>query len=164
MTNDIFENVEIIDAGPEGKAVARVGNLVIFVPFVVPGDIVDIMITRKKHSYLEGKAIKIHKYSLKREVPFCEHFGTCGGCRWQNMKYDEQLVFKQKQVSDAMERIAKIENAHILPVLPSKVIKYYRNKLEFAFSNRRWLSEEERRSFVSAEEMNALGIPSLPVV
>jgi 23S rRNA (uracil1939-C5)-methyltransferase len=156
MMNDLIENVEIIDAGPEGKAVARVGNLVIFVPFVVPGDIVDIRITRKKRSYLEGRAIKIHTYSEKRETTFCEHFGTCGGCRWQNMKYEDQLKYKQKQVEDNISRIAKIEDLLILPILPSARTKYYRNKLEFTFSNRRWLTEEDRNS-LAGQEMNALG-------
>jgi 23S rRNA (uracil1939-C5)-methyltransferase len=154
---DIFEHVEIIDAGPEGKAVGRVGSLVIFVPFVVPGDIVDVKITRKKRSYLEGRAVRFHHYSEKRADVFCEHFGTCGGCRWQNMKYEEQLHFKQKQVGDNIERIAKIENAVILPIIPSPDTKFYRNKLEFTFSNRRWLMEEERDVPVSGDEMNALG-------
>jgi len=157
MVNDLFENVEILDAGPEGKAVARAGNLVIFVPFVVPGDIVDIKITRKKRSYLEGRAVKFYKYSEKRESSFCEHFGTCGGCRWQNMKYGEQLIYKQKQVEDNIARIAKIENALILPILPSANTKFYRNKLEFTFSNRRWLTEEDRNSMTTVKEMNALG-------
>jgi 23S rRNA (uracil1939-C5)-methyltransferase len=157
MMNDIFENVEIIDAGTEGKAIGRVGELIIFVRFVVPGDIVDIKITRKKKSYLEGRAIKFHNYSEKREPSFCEHFGTCGGCRWQNMKYEEQLVYKQKQVEDNIARIAKIGNALILPILPSPTTRYYRNKLEFTFSNRKWLTEDERNSISSVKEMNALG-------
>ncbi len=157
MIQEIIHNVEILDAGPEGKAVARIGNLVIFVPFLVPGDIVDIKITRKKRSYLEGRAIKIHKYSEKREPSFCEHFGTCGGCRWQNMKYGEQLIYKQKQVEDNIDRIAKIENALILPILPSANTRFYRNKLEFTFSNRRWLTEEDRNSMTAGKEMNALG-------
>ena len=154
---EIFENVEIIDAGPEGKAVARAGNLVIFVPFVVPGDVVDIKITHKKRSYLEGKAIKFHKYSDKREPAFCEHFGTCGGCRWQNMKYEEQLVYKEKHVRDNIARIAKIENAVILPILGSENTRYYRNKLEYTFSSRRWLTEDDMNSNDPDRDMNALG-------
>jgi 23S rRNA (uracil1939-C5)-methyltransferase len=153
----IFENVEILDAGSEGKAVARVGDMVIFVPFVVPGDVVDIRITRRKRNYREGKAIRFHKYSEKRSEPFCEHFGTCGGCRWQNMKYEEQLFYKQKQVEDSLLRIGKIEDASVLPIIPSPDTRFYRNKLEFTFSNRRWLTDEDRLQERENREMNALG-------
>ncbi|MDP4280915.1 MAG: 23S rRNA (uracil(1939)-C(5))-methyltransferase RlmD [Bacteroidota bacterium] len=139
----IYNNVEIIDAGSEGKAVARVGELVLFVPFVVPGDVVDIKLTKKKRSYLEGKAIRFHKYSEKREKEFCNHFGTCGGCRWQNMKYCDQLYYKQKQVEDALRRIARIPDAKVLPILPSSETRYYRNKLEYTFSNHRWMTEND---------------------
>jgi 23S rRNA (uracil1939-C5)-methyltransferase len=159
MTDKVYENIEILDAGAEGKAIARIGELVIFVPFVVPGDIADIQLVRKKKSYLEGKAIRIHKCSQKRVEPFCEHFGTCGGCRWQNMKYEEQLIYKQKQVRDSIERIGKIENARILPILPSPERMYYRNKLEYTFSNHRWLIAEDRSGTgrIDDKEMNALG-------
>ncbi|MCX6251203.1 MAG: 23S rRNA (uracil(1939)-C(5))-methyltransferase RlmD [Bacteroidetes bacterium] len=153
----IYESVEILDAGSEGKAVARAGDLVIFVPFVVPGDIVDIQVTWKKRSYIEGNAIKFHKYSDKRETPFCEHFGTCGGCRWQNMKYQDQLFYKQKQVEDNFQRIAKITDPPVLPIIPSVKTRYYRNKLEYTFSNRRWLLGEEMGSETSDKDMNALG-------
>jgi len=152
-----YEHVEIIDAGSEGKAVARVGDLVIFVPFVVPGDIADIQITWRKRSYLEGKAIRFYKYSEKRDKPFCEHFGTCGGCRWQNMKYEEQLFYKQKQVEDSLQRIAKIQNAPVLPIIPSVKTRFYRNKLEYTFSNRRWLVEGDQEHDLSAKDVNALG-------
>ena len=160
MTDQIFEQIEILDAGSEGKAIAKIGELVIFVPFVVPGDIVDIQLVRKKKSYLEGKAIKFHHYSEKRQEAFCEHFGTCGGCRWMNMNYDEQLLFKQKQVKDAMERIGKVENPDIMPILASSETTYYRNKLEYSFSNHRWLIAGERKSEdgrVDKKDMNALG-------
>jgi 23S rRNA (uracil1939-C5)-methyltransferase len=159
MTDKIFEHMEILDAGSEGKAVAKTGDLVIFVPFVVPGDIVDIKLVKKKKSYLEGKAIKFHKYSEKRQEAFCEHFGTCGGCRWQNMKYEEQLYYKQKQVSDAIQRIGKIENAVIRSILASKDSIYYRNKLEYSFSNHRWLESSDIKvgMRVDEKEMNALG-------
>jgi 23S rRNA (uracil1939-C5)-methyltransferase len=155
----IFENIEILDAGSEGKAIAKIGDLVIFVPFVVPGDVVDIKLVRKKKSYLEGKAIWFHKYSEKRQEAFCEHFGTCGGCRWQNMKYEEQLYYKQKQVKDAIQRIGKIENVNIHPILPSQERKYYRNKLEYSFSNHRWLDNSDKKegSRVDEKKMNALG-------
>ena len=96
MEYKIYEKVEISDAGSEGKAIARIGNLVVFIPFVVPGDIADIQIVKKKKSYLEGRAIRFHKYAENRAEPFCSHFGTCGGCRWQNMRYEDQLYYKQK--------------------------------------------------------------------
>ncbi len=159
MLEQIFENIEILDAGSEGKAIAKIGELVIFVPFVVPGDVVDIQLVRKKKSYLEGKAIRFHHYSEKRQEAFCEHFGTCGGCRWQNMKYEEQLYYKQKQVRDAIERIGKIENPNIYPILPSTESTYYRNKLEYSFSNHRWLvpGDKTEGSRVDDQGMNALG-------
>jgi 23S rRNA (uracil1939-C5)-methyltransferase len=159
MIDKVFEHIEILDAGSEGKAIAKVGELVIFVPFVVPGDVVDIQLVRKKKSYLEGKAIRFHKYSEKRQDAFCEHFGTCGGCRWQNMKYEDQLYYKQKQVKDAIQRIGKIENASILDILPSQESTYYRNKLEYSFSNHRWLTEIDRteNARVDDKAMNALG-------
>ena len=159
MEEKIFEKVEIIDAGAEGKAIARIGELVVFVPFVVPGDVVDLKIVKKKKSYLEGKAIKFHHYSEKRQDAFCEHFGTCGGCRWQNMKYEEQLFYKEKQVKDSIQRIAKIENALIRPILPSQESTWYRNKLEFTFSNRRWLTSFDisENGRMDDDEMNVLG-------
>jgi len=157
MIKTIIENVEILDAGSEGKAIARVKERVIFVPFVVPGDVVDLMITRKKRNYLEGKAVKIHKYSEKRQEPFCEHFGTCGGCRWQNIKYEDQLYYKQKQVADSIQRIGKIEDARIQPILPSENTIFYRNKLEFTFSNRRWMVDGKAEGEQLQEDFNALG-------
>ena len=137
-----YEKVEIIDAGSEGKAVARVDNMVIFVPFVVPGDVVDIQVVRKKKSFFEGRAEKFHAYSDKRVKPECSHFGLCGGCRWQNMDYKEQLHYKQKQVSDNLERIGGLNLPEIFPILASENIYHYRNKLEYSFSNRKWLVEK----------------------
>lgn len=134
----LYESVEILDAGSEGKAVARVDNRVVFVPFVVPGDVVDIQVLRKKKSFFEGKAVKFHSYSEKRTEAACTHFGLCGGCRWQNMEYRHQLEYKQKQVVDNLERIGGLELPEILPILPSDQIYHYRNKLEYTFSNRRW--------------------------
>jgi 23S rRNA (uracil1939-C5)-methyltransferase len=157
MENRIYENVEITDAGSEGKAIARIGNLVVFVPFVVPGDVADIQIIKKKKSYLEGRAIRFHKYAENRAEPFCSHFGTCGGCRWQNMRYEDQLYYKQKQVTDNLIRIAKIENPKILPILPSENTIYYRNKLEYTFSNRRWLTGDDLNIESSQRDQNALG-------
>ena len=137
-----FEKVEIIDAGSEGKAVARVDNMVIFVPFVVPGDVIDIQVVRKKKSFFEGRAEKFYTYSDKRVKPECSHFGLCGGCRWQNMDYKEQLHYKQKQVSDNLERIGGLNLPEISPILASENIYHYRNKLEYSFSNRKWLVEK----------------------
>jgi len=133
---NIYQKVEILDAGAEGKAVARIGDRVVFVPFVVPGDVVDIEITRHRKQFWEGKALHLHTLSSKRTEPFCSHFGTCGGCRWQNMDYTWQLFYKQKQVSDQLERIGKFEEYELSPILPSALTRSYRNKLEFTFSGR----------------------------
>lgn len=139
----ILENVSIIDASSDGQAVGRVDDFVVFIKGAVPGDIVDVQITRKKNKFREGKAIAIHQYSDKRTEPVCSHFGTCGGCKWQNMHYDWQLFYKQKQVSDALTRLIKIELPEIQKIIPSKNIYHYRNKLEFTFSNKKWLTEEQ---------------------
>lgn len=139
----IIENLEILDAGSEGNAVARHNDMVIFIPFVVPGDVCDVKIVSKKKRFYEGRAIKIHKFSDKRATPLCQHFGVCGGCRWQNMIYAEQLFYKQKQVYDNFSRIGHLEFPEILPILPSENIYYYRNKLEYTFSTFRWLTAEE---------------------
>jgi 23S rRNA (uracil1939-C5)-methyltransferase len=156
MEKQILENVEILDAGSEGKAIARVNDRVVFVPFVVPGDVADILITRRRSKYLEGKAVRIRKFSDKRQEAFCQHFGTCGGCRWQNIRYVDQLYYKQKQVADNIQRIGKIDDAKILPILPSEDVIYYRNKLEFTFSNRRWMTGD-RKQTPEPEDYNALG-------
>ena len=105
----ILEKVTITDVAAEGKAIARVNDMVVFVPFVAPGDVVDIQLTRKKNSYAEGKPVYFHEYSAKRAEPFCEHFGVCGGCKWQHLPYEEQLYYKQKQVYDNLTRIGKVE-------------------------------------------------------
>ena len=139
----ILENIPITAAGAEGQAIAKVNDLVIFVDNAIPGDIVDIQITRKKNKYWEGRAIKFHEYSSERQAPVCEHFGVCGGCKWQNMKYASQLFYKHQQVYDNLKRIGKIELPELLPIIASKEILNYRNKLEFSFSNKKWLSLEE---------------------
>ena len=159
----IHEKVTITDIAAEGKAIAKVDDKVIFIPFVAPGDVVDIQITRKKSSYAEGKAIHFHEYSDKRAVPFCEHFGTCGGCKWQHIPYDEQLKYKQQQVMDSLTRIGKIEAKETFPILGSAKTTYYRNKLEFTFSNKKWLTLEQINSDESFSCMDALGfhIPGL---
>ena len=151
----LLENVEIKDAGSEGKAVARVDNMVIFVPFVVPGDVIDIQVIKRKRNYMEGKAVNLRKPSPLRITPRCEHFGLCGGCRWQNLPYDQQLHYKQQQVKDSFERIGKLSTETMTPILGSEKSYEYRNKLEFTFSNRRWLSEEELRQ---EEDVNMDGL------
>lgn len=153
----IFEKVVITDAGSEGKAVGKVNNRVIFVPFVVPGDIVDVETYPRRKAYFEGKAVAIHHYSDLRTEPVCEHFGICGGCRWQNMKYEHQLVYKQKQVEDNLTRIGKLQLPPIRPILPSPNIYHYRNKLEFTFSNKRWLTDITVETDFSGQNMNGLG-------
>jgi 23S rRNA (uracil1939-C5)-methyltransferase len=153
----IFEEVEVIDAGSEGKAVAKIEDKVIFIPFVVPGDIIDIQLTRRRKNYLEGKAIKFHKYSDIRIKAKCEHFGICGGCKWQVLEYEQQLKYKQKQVKDNFERIAKVKLPEIKPILGSKKIYFYRNKLEYTFSNKKWLTKFDPDNKPDKKDMNGLG-------
>lgn len=153
----ILENVTITDVAAEGKAIAKIDNLVIFVPYVVPGDVVDLQIRRKKHSYAEAEAIRFHKYSEKRVKPFCQHFGVCGGCKWQCLSYEDQIHYKQKQIVDNLTRIGKVELPEISPILGSKHQTHYRNKLEFGFSNKRWLTFEEVASGKKFDVMDAVG-------
>ncbi len=153
----LLEKVEITDIAAEGKAVARVDDLVIFVPYVVPGDVVDLQITRRKHSYAEAVAVAWHRWSEKRAEPFCPHFGVCGGCKWQCLDYQEQLFYKQKQVMDNLERIAKVELPACSPILGSEKTRHYRNKVEFGCCNKRWLTSEEIASGVCYEHPEAIG-------
>jgi 23S rRNA (uracil1939-C5)-methyltransferase len=153
----IMEKVEIIDAGSEGKAIAKVNDMVIFVDHAVPGDIADLQITRKKSSYMEAKAVFIHKPSEHRVDAVCQHFGICGGCKWQNMEYGAQLHHKQKQVYDNLKRLGKIELPEAASILGSKEIYFYRNKLEYTFSNKRWMTEAEISSGAEFKNKNALG-------
>ncbi|MBN2660806.1 MAG: 23S rRNA (uracil(1939)-C(5))-methyltransferase RlmD [Tannerellaceae bacterium] len=153
----LFEKVTITDVAAEGKAIAKINDLVVFIPYVAPGDVVDVQITRKKNSYAEGKAVYFHSLSDKRAVPFCPHFGICGGCKWQHLPYEEQLKYKHKQVIDNLTRIGKVNLEEVLPILGSEKTTYYRNKLEFTFSNKKWLTEEEIGSDKSFDCMNAVG-------
>ena len=153
----LLENVLITDVAAEGKAIAKVDGLTVFVPFVVPGDIVDVQLTKKKSSYAEGKAIRFDSFSENRTEAFCSHFGVCGGCKWQILPYDEQLKFKHKQVTDNLQRIGKIELPEISPILGAPETTFYRNKLEFTFSNKRWLTEKEISTDKEFMQMNALG-------
>lgn len=153
----LLEKVTILDVAAEGKAIAKVNDLVIFVPYVVPGDIVDLQIKRKKNKYAEAEAVKFHEYSPVRAVPFCQHYGVCGGCKWQVLPYEEQIKYKQKQVEDNLRRIGKIELPEISPILGSAKTEWYRNKLEFTFSNKRWLTAQEVQQDVKYDQMNAVG-------
>ncbi|NDW18996.1 23S rRNA (uracil(1939)-C(5))-methyltransferase RlmD [Dysgonomonas sp. 216] len=153
----ILEAIEITDVAAEGKAIAKVNDMAIFVPYVVPGDIVDLQVTRKKNKYAEAKAINFIKYSDNRTEAFCEHFGVCGGCKWQILPYSEQLKYKQKQVTDNLTRIGKIELPEIAPIMGSEKTTFYRNKLEFTFSNKRWLTQQQIESGVTFDNMNGLG-------
>jgi len=153
----LLEKVTITDVAAEGKAIARVDDKVVFVPFVAPGDIVDIQVTRKKNKYVEGKAIFFHELSPDRAEPFCEHFGVCGGCKWQHLPYTEQLKYKHKQVIDNLTRIGKIEMEEVFPIVGSEKTTFYRNKLEYTFSNKKWLTEEEIKSGVTFEHMEGVG-------
>ncbi|MBR5147684.1 MAG: 23S rRNA (uracil(1939)-C(5))-methyltransferase RlmD [Bacteroidaceae bacterium] len=153
----LLEQITITDVAAEGKALARVNDMVVFVPYVVPGDVVDLQVKRKKHSYAEAVAVKFHEYSPLRSEPFCKHFGVCGGCKWQCLKYEDQIRFKQKQVTDNLVRIGKVELPEISPILGSEFTERYRNKLEFTFSNKRWLTQEEVDRDFQYDQMNAVG-------
>lgn len=152
----ILENITITDAGSEGQAVAKVNDLVIFVSGAVPGDIVDVELTHKKKNYAEAKVLRLIHASDKRAKAACEHSGVCGGCKWQNMEYTWQLHYKQKHAYDCLQRIAKMPLPELTPILPSATSFYYRNKLEYTFSNKKWLTLEEiqNKSIVFGEEEN----------
>src|SRR6201985_1709305 len=152
----VFENVAIIDIAEEGKGVGKTNDLVLFVEKAVPGDIADVQVYRKKKNFGEGKIINLKQASEYRTEPFCEHFGTCGGCKWQHMTYEAQLQFKQKTVAGALSHLAKVDVSSMLPIVPSPADRYYRNKLEYTFSNKRWLNDGENRTD-EVLEMNALG-------
>ena len=153
----LLEKVTITDVAAEGKALAKVNDLVVFVPYVVPGDVVDLQVKRKKNKYAEAVAVKFHEFSPKRAVPFCQHYGVCGGCKWQCLSYEDQIKYKQKQVTDNLTRIGKVELPEISPILGSEKTEFYRNKLEFTFSDKRWLTEEEVKAEVQYDQMNAVG-------
>ena len=149
-----MEGIEISDVAAEGKAIAKVNDLVVFVPWAAPGDVVDIQLTRRKNSYAEGRVVHFHQYAAEREEPFCEHFMVCGGCKWQHIPYQAQLQYKQKQVTDQLTRIGKVYPEEVLPIIGSEQQMFYRNKLEFTFSNRRWLTNDE---LFSAAQFNGAG-------
>lgn len=154
----IFRAVEVIDAGARGISVGKTPEgQVILIPNVVPGDVVDVQTFKKKKSYYEGKPIHFHQYSSDRTEPVCEHFGVCGGCKWQNMTYEKQLFFKEKEVYNNLKRIGKIELPDFEPILGSENTFFYRNKMEFSFSDSRWLTQEEIQKDKQVGNKNALG-------
>ncbi|MFZ5554931.1 MAG: 23S rRNA (uracil(1939)-C(5))-methyltransferase RlmD [Bacteroidota bacterium] len=138
----LIENLEVTDAASDGKAVAKKDGLVYFVNGGVPGDVIDAEISMDKRRFVEVLPVKFHQKSPYRNEPFCKHFGICGGCKWQNMHYERQLFFKQKQVKDSFERIGKLDFPEILPIIGSSKTKFYRNKLEFTFSEKEWMTKE----------------------
>ncbi len=148
----LLEDVTITDIAAEGKSLVRINDMVVFVPWAIPGDVVDLQVTRKKHSYAEANVVRYKKFSDLRCEPFCKHFGVCGGCKWQQLPYDEQLRFKQQQVFDQLTRIGKVELPEITPILGSAKTTAYRNKLEFGASNRLWLTKEEMVALADKEQ------------
>jgi len=154
----VFNDILVLNAGAKGVSVAKAPDgKVIFIPNVVPGDVIDIQTLKKRKAYYEGKAINFHKFSKDRIEPVCEHFGTCGGCKWQNMNYEKQLFYKNQEVYNNLKRIGKVDLPDFEPILGSKEQFFYRNKMEFGFSNARWMTDEEIRSGEEFENKNALG-------
>ncbi|WP_430812322.1 MULTISPECIES: 23S rRNA (uracil(1939)-C(5))-methyltransferase RlmD [unclassified Carboxylicivirga] len=153
----LLKKVTITDVAAEGKAMCRVDDRVVFVQKAVPGDVVDVQVTKKRRSYYEGFPVFFHEYSSIRQEPFCDHFGVCGGCKWQALPYDHQLKYKEREVLNNLSRIGKVALPEALPILGSEKIRFYRNKLEFTFSNNRWLSEEELQSGEVITHRNGVG-------
>ncbi|GAB4277780.1 MAG: 23S rRNA (uracil(1939)-C(5))-methyltransferase RlmD [Marinilabiliales bacterium] len=155
--NPVIENIEIIDIASEGKALAKYNDIVVFVKNAVPGDICDLQVTKKKKNYMEAYPVKFHKYSTIRIKPECSHFEICGGCTWQQLPYDKQLFYKHKQINEQFSHIGKFDYPEIKAVLPSEKQFFYRNKLEYTFSNKRWLTKDEINTEHTIKDLNALG-------
>ncbi len=154
----IFEEIEVVDAGAKGKSIAKAPDgRVVFLSNAVPGDVIDVQTFKKRKSYFEGKAIKFHKFSSKRTEPKCSHFGVCGGCKWQHMSYEHQLQYKQQEVTNNLTRLGHLDLPEVTPILGSKEQYFYRNKMEFSFSDSRWLTPEEIASNEDLGDRNALG-------
>ncbi len=153
----LLEGVKIEAVAAEGKSLFHWNDLVVFVPFCVPGDVCDVQIRRKKHSFAEGEVVRFIEYSKVRATPFCQHFGVCGGCKWQNLPYEEQLKFKQQQVFDQLTRIGKIELPEFRPILGSVKTQEYRNKLDFGCANKRWLTSEQLKDESLEKNTPAIG-------
>ena len=157
----ILENITITDFAAEGKSLARVNDMVVFVPWVVPGDVCDLQVRRKKHSFMEAEVLRYIKYSELRGTPFCQHFGVCGGCKWQQLPYEEQLKMKQRQVYDQLTRIGKVELPEFRPILGSVKTQEYRNKLDFGCANKRYLTNEEIASLPHDESQSLKDLPAI---
>lgn len=150
----LYENIEITGIAAEGKALTRIDDMVVFVPYCVPGDVVDLQVTKKKHSFMEARVERLVKPSAHRCEPVCKHYGECGGCKWQILPYEDQLRYKQQQIVDNLTRIGKVELPEISPILGSKHVYEYRNKLEFTFSDRKWLSWDVIRAAGGLEHVD----------
>ena len=157
----LLEGVTIEAVAAEGKCLFHWEDLVVFVPFCVPGDVCDVQIRRKKHSFAEGEVVRFIEYSNVRAIPFCQHFGVCGGCKWQNMPYEEQLKFKQQQVYDQLTRIGKIDLPEFRPILGSVHTKEYRNKLDFGCANKRYLTKEQISSLPNEDSQSQKDVPAI---
>ncbi len=157
----IMENITITDFAAEGKSLARVDDMVVFVPWAVPGDVVDLQVRRKKHSFMEAEVIRYHQYSKVRTKPVCQHFGVCGGCKWQQLPYEEQLKMKQQQVVDQLTRIGKVELPAFRPILGSVKTQEYRNKLDFGCANKRYLTNEEIATLPHDESQSLKDMPAI---
>ncbi len=153
----LLENFHITDVASEGNALGRDGEMVVFVPFGAPGDVADVQLTKKKHSFAIGRIVRLVEPSAERVEPRCEHFGVCGGCAWQHLPYPMQLAFKRKQVVDALDRIGKVEHPDVRPTLGSESIYEYRNKMEYTFSNRSWLTPEQMQKAEEITDRDAAG-------
>jgi len=159
----LLEKVRITDIAAEGKALARVNDRVVFVPLAIPGDVVDIQVRKKRKAFYEGYITQWHEYSSMRQKPVCAHFGVCGGCKWQMLPYAEQLKFKEQQVNDQLVRIGKVTDLNLMPIIGAQSSEFYRNKLEFTFSNKRWLTQDEIDTAEGIKNRNAVGfhVPGL---
>ena len=157
----LLEGVEIEAVAAEGKCLFHWNDMVVFVPFCVPGDVCDVQIRRKKHSFAEGEVVRFIKYSNVRATPFCAHFGVCGGCKWQNLPYEEQLKFKQQQVKDQLTRIGKIELPEFRPIMGSVHTQEYRNKLDFGCANKRYLTKEQIQTLPNDESQSLKDVPAI---
>lgn len=157
----LLEGVEIEAVAAEGKCLFHWNDMVVFVPFCVPGDVCDVQIRRKKHSFAEGEVVRFREYSNVRATPFCAHFGVCGGCKWQNLPYEEQLKFKQQQVKDQLTRIGKIELPEFRPIMGSVHTKEYRNKLDFGCANKRYLTKEQIQTLPNDESQSLKDVPAI---
>ena len=153
----VLEDILITDFAAEGKSLARVDDMVVFVPWAVPGDVVDLQVKRKKHSYMEAEVIRYKQYSNVRVKPFCQHFGICGGCKWQQLPYEAQLQMKQQQVKDQLTRIGKVQLPEFRPILGSVKTQEYRNKLDFGCANKRWLTSEQLKDETLIKDTPAIG-------